>query len=347
MTAQTTQSSDIARTEPAHAVRLPYRVLCLDGGGYLGLGTAAFIESTERHFKRCFSEQFDMFVGTSTGGIIALALACGMTGSDLVGLYRRLGRDVFRNRWQLQRQVRALVPGLWRSRYTNEPLRAALNEVFGEKTLGYVLDRKKCVVVPAYNVTVGAPCVFKTDHADSLSRDGRLRVVDVAMATSAAPTYLPIVSIDMPDGSKQLFVDGGVFANNPALLGIAEARSTLGVPADRLSVLSVSPPKHRAHGRRPYFGLRRGIAGWILPLSELFVSSATDIGHQVSLRLHRDYERVALTGSSELVLDRTDEFATDTLIALGAAAANDNMTRTRLARFFTDWRSNGQYSETA
>lgn len=328
--------------------RRPFRVLCLDGGGYLGLATAAFLQGLERHFKRSVSEEFDLFVGTSTGGIIALALAYGMSGSDIVQLYRRLGDQVFCNKWPLQRQIRTLLPGLWRSRYGNAPLRAALEGVFQTATLADVLSRNKRVVVPAFNFTLGAPCVFKTDHAPNLSRDGGLRLVDIAMATSAAPTFLPMVTISMPDGSDQIFVDGGVFANNPALLGLAEARFSLGVAAEDLSILSVSTPKHRIYGRRPRFGLKRGLAAWSIPLADLFVGSSMDIGHQTARRLHvKGYDRVELRGSDTLTLDRTDQYATETLLAIGGAAANDNTRRATLAHFFEEGETHGQHPETA
>src|SRR5690348_9902719 len=74
------------------------RAICLDGGGYLGLATASFLAELERHFSVRLSEQFDLFCGASTGGIIALALAQGKSAAEIVDLYRRLGHEVFRNR---------------------------------------------------------------------------------------------------------------------------------------------------------------------------------------------------------------------------------------------------------
>ena len=71
------------------------RVLSIDGGGYLGLATAAFIRGIEEHFGTCFHDRFDLFCGTSTGAILALALARGSTGSKLVNLYSKLGPRVF------------------------------------------------------------------------------------------------------------------------------------------------------------------------------------------------------------------------------------------------------------
>lgn len=332
---------------PRSSSRRPFRVLCLDGGGYLGLATAAFLAGLERHFAQPVSAQFDMFVGTSTGGIIALALACGKSGTEIVQLYRQLGDQVFCNRLPFQRQLRTIVPGLLFSRYRSRPLRHAMEEVFSDYTLADVLSRDKRVVIPAFNMTLGKPRVFKTDHASSLSRDSALRVADIAMATSAAPTFFPMVSIRMPEGGEQLFVDGGVFANNPAQLGLAEARSELGIAADDLRILSVSTPKHRAYGRRPRFGLSRGLLGWAMPLADLFVGSTMDIGHQTVRRLHaHGYQRVELRGGEELTLDRTDQHATSTLLAIGGDAANDSTQRAALAQYFEERENSGEHPET-
>ncbi len=73
------------------------RILSLDGGGYLGLATAAFLKEAERHFRISCHERFDLFCGTSTGAIIALALASGMTAEAIEVLYKDFGPKVFRN----------------------------------------------------------------------------------------------------------------------------------------------------------------------------------------------------------------------------------------------------------
>jgi patatin-like phospholipase/acyl hydrolase len=73
------------------------KILSIDGGGYLGLATAAFIAETERHFRTSYHENFDMFCGTSTGAIIALALASGMSGEEITSRYEKLGKSVFYN----------------------------------------------------------------------------------------------------------------------------------------------------------------------------------------------------------------------------------------------------------
>jgi uncharacterized protein len=82
------------------------RILSLDGGGYLGLAGAAFLAELERHFGVSCHDSFDLFCGTSTGAIIALALASGKSAREVVDLYKRFGPRVFRNPFPGSRRLR-------------------------------------------------------------------------------------------------------------------------------------------------------------------------------------------------------------------------------------------------
>ena len=105
------------------------RILSIDGGGYLGLASACFLAELERHFGATCHESFDMFCGTSTGAIIALALAHGLTATQICDLYRSFGPQVF---WNPIRPIRLLrlIRGILCSRYTNGALRKALEDTF-------------------------------------------------------------------------------------------------------------------------------------------------------------------------------------------------------------------------
>ena len=95
-------------------------------------------------------------------------------------------------------------------------LRRALLEVFGTKTL---LQAKMHVLIPAVDLTRGSPVVFKTPHLpDANSRDRHFSAVDIALATATAPTYFPHATI--APGSA--YCDGGLWANNPVLVALAE-----------------------------------------------------------------------------------------------------------------------------
>tara|TARA_R100000935_G_scaffold52823_1_gene80252 strand:- start:8 stop:682 length:675 start_codon:yes stop_codon:yes gene_type:complete len=110
-------------------------------------------------------------------------------------------------------------------------LRTALEAVFGSTRLG---DSKVRLVIPAYSLDSNDVYLFKTPHHERLIRDYKESMVDVALATASAPTFLPIHRL-----RNHRLVDGGVWANNPVLVGVAEAVSMLNVPLDRIRVLSL------------------------------------------------------------------------------------------------------------
>ena len=75
------------------------RILSLDGGGYLGLTTVAFLEGMGHHFDVRCHDCFDLFCGTSTGAIIALGLASGLSAKEIRLMYEDFGPKVFSNRF--------------------------------------------------------------------------------------------------------------------------------------------------------------------------------------------------------------------------------------------------------
>jgi patatin-like phospholipase/acyl hydrolase len=96
-------------------------------------------------------------------------------------------------------------------------------------------DSKNRLVIPAYNLDDNDVYLLKTPHHKRLTRDYRVPMWKVGMATSAAPTYFPAFrEID----SIRL-IDGGVWANNPAMVGIVEATSMLNIPLGAIKVLSI------------------------------------------------------------------------------------------------------------
>ena len=101
-------------------------------------------------------------------------------------------------------------------------------------TLRLLGSSTKRLVIPSYSIDSNDVYVFKTPHHPRLRRDHKERMVDVAMATTAAPLFLPVFRL----GNNRL-IDGGVWANNPTLVAVAEAKSMLGVPLDAMRILSM------------------------------------------------------------------------------------------------------------
>jgi uncharacterized protein len=205
-----------------------FQILALDGGGVKALFTAHVLARLEDDLGVCIRDGFDLIAGTSAGGIIALALGSGLRPADIVQHYQQLAATVFpanrRRWWRLPARLR-------RPTYPQQPLRDALHQVFGDRRLG---DSDRRLVIPAWDVQCGQVHLFKTPHHPRLTRDWKIAMVDVALATTAAPTFLPAARVD---GHR--LVDGGTWANNPSVVAITETISLLGVPLNAIRVLNI------------------------------------------------------------------------------------------------------------
>ncbi|PSH11382.1 hypothetical protein B7R74_21550 [Yersinia pseudotuberculosis] len=195
-----------------------FQILSLCGGGIRGLYTISVLATLEELLAEktnnpdyWIGQHFDLISGTSIGGILALGLANGVTARELLHILDKKRKIIFPNRlgyWLFFKQ-------LFTSRREHTPLRLSLEEIFAHKTLQ---DLKVPVIIPAVNYTTGQPKMFKTPHDDSFIFDKNISLVNVALATSAAPTYFPAFEI-----KNNLYVDGGLIANSPCLIGWHEA----------------------------------------------------------------------------------------------------------------------------
>jgi patatin-like phospholipase/acyl hydrolase len=168
-----------------------FKVLSIDGGGIKGLYSARVLEHFEGRFNCQISNYFDMICGISTGGLLALGLSLNIPASLMSNLYYRRGKQVFPQQNSFLSSLKQLF---LRSKYDNRELKRALQEIFGERTIS---DFRCLLCIPAFSLTDGRPFIFKYDHAEGhLCRDGKTRYLDIALATSAVPAYLPIVTTD-------------------------------------------------------------------------------------------------------------------------------------------------------
>ncbi|QDV73721.1 CBASS cGAMP-activated phospholipase [Botrimarina mediterranea] len=210
-----------------------FRILSLDGGGIRGLFAAAVLAHLEQDLQIQITDHFDLITGTSTGGIIAIGLGLGMRPKALVDFYTGHGPAIFPSSGIcLRRWLRFLYRTLWRHRYDSKPLESALRTAIGERLFG---ESTKRLVIPSYDLGHDQVRVFRTPHHSRLRRDWQFPAWKVAMATTAAPTYFPA----WKGIEKTRLVDGGVWANNPTLVGLVEATSTLNVPWDAIRILSI------------------------------------------------------------------------------------------------------------
>lgn len=279
-----------------------FRVLALDGGGVKGTYTASVLECLERLSGKSICEHFDLVVGTSTGGIIAIAIGLGIPLSKVLDLYIEHGPTIFPIP---ARGIRARFKEAWRHawqpKHSQEVLAEALNDILGDRVLG---ESKNRLVIPAFNAVNGDIHLFKTAHAPAYKIDHLRPAVEVALSTSAAPTYFSAYH----DSSGNVFVDGGVWANCPAAVAVTEASSILGWPLESIDVLSIgttSAPYCVAKSKR-----RAGLLGWNKGLLDLFqeaqvkgmlgIASALTAKRLVRIDTVADNGRFSLDGAREI-----------------------------------------------
>lgn len=219
-------------------VRLPwhenrdFRILSIDGGGIRGLFPAALLAGLEGRYLNGspIGAHFDLIAGTSTGGVIALGLGAGLRAAQLFELYSRRGREIFPPASPASRPARKVL-GFFRYRYERRALMRALADTFGNTKLA---ESRVRLCVPSADGRHGDLYVFKTPHHPDFRLDGRELMTKIGAATSAAPTYFR----PLEDGGFS-FVDGGLWANNPVMVGLVDALSCFAVPRDRIRILSV------------------------------------------------------------------------------------------------------------
>lgn len=323
-----------------------FRILSLDGGGIRGVFSAAVLEVIEDRIGP-ISNCFDLIAGTSTGGIIAAGLAAGESASRIVEFYRNHGPRIFtrprrRKTWKgrlfgLSANWRLRQAGidddwLFSPKYDSKVLKEALRTIFLDKKLGTV---KNCfLVIPSVDLTKGQTVVFKTPHLPLLDRDRHFEIVDILLATSAAPTYFPAATI----GKGSVYVDGGVWANNPMMVALAEsvkilnhrksegllpgAHSELGM----IQALSIGTGAALAYLQPPKD--QDGIAWWMKErlIELMFLAQSQGISFEAQYLLNERYSRIDFDiPDASWKLDCTEVI--DQLIHLGHEKAKENLQR--------------------
>lgn len=303
------------------------RILSIDGGGIRGILPGQLLTRLESHLQRAsgdsnarIADYFDLVAGTSTGGILASLLTCPApaggatprpryTAAQAVDLYLERGDEIFSvSAWQKLRSA----GGLTDEKYSADELEEALGDYFGDLRLSELITP---TLITAYDVRRRAPFFFRQHRA--ATDDGHdFLVSDLCRATSAAPTYFELPRIRSRSGIRYPLIDGGVFANNPAMCAYAEARGLgfEGTPAlnrpgaARMRILSLGTGTER----KPYAWDEAkdwGKAGWALPLINILMQGNADT---VDYQLRQIFDTVPASASGRYV--RIEP-------ALGAASA--------------------------
>ncbi|GAB4526979.1 MAG: patatin-like phospholipase family protein [Anaerolineae bacterium] len=246
-----------------------YRILSLDGGGLRGVLTAKVLERLETAHPG-FLSQVDLFAGTSTGGILALGLALGLSPTDMGQLYIQAASQVFADSvWDDIRDLGRLTG----ADYSNWPLKQAILERVGDITLG---DLPRRVLISSFQLdnnpqTPGTPRTWKPKFFHNFpgpDSDASQKVVDVALRTSAAPAYFP---------TYQGYVDGGVVANNPSTCALAQALhpETGGQKLEEVALLSIGTGVSSKY--LPHKDADWGLAQWAPHLISMMIEGGVGL----------------------------------------------------------------------
>lgn len=274
-------------------------VLSVDGGGIRGVAPARMLTHLEAALKAAGAprvvEAFDLFVGTSTGALVTAALAASTEPTvakyadpnEIVKIYSDRGEEIFGKQgpW-------AAIRNLLRQKHSARPLEGILKEVFGDLSLGQL---KRNLLATFYSMHPGDPrAVFAHGGpaypANGRGRDyGDLLVREVVRASSAAPTYFNPAEVHGAAGVlKHLGIDGGLFANNPALCAYVEARKIF--PDEEIVVVSLGcgkaktsyPSNIRTWGLFEWIAPKEGV-----PLLKAVMHGQTDsVDHQMRVLLN-------------------------------------------------------------
>ena len=210
-----------------------FQILSLIGGGIRGAFVTSYLYELEKKLGRPIAECFDLIAGTSTGGIIAAGLAAGLSAADMHDFYVRYGAKIFSPRppyrangiyrwlfplanWAFKKKTGNRLDAAFRARFCPDALQESFEEGFGDRTMKDVKFTR--LIIPSVNLTKGEPYIFRSNHLPKGVHDQDVKISDVLIATTAAPTYFPHRQIG--DCS---YVDGGMYASDPSMLAIAEA----------------------------------------------------------------------------------------------------------------------------
>ncbi|KAF0200856.1 MAG: hypothetical protein FD170_3137 [Bacteroidetes bacterium] len=255
-----------------------FKILSIDGGGIRGVFPAMLLANYEAELKSKGVEKwqvyqnFDLICGTSTGGIMAIALALGVPAKEIYELYLENADVIFGNKKGFLKRFRYAA----HKRDALEKLIKGKYQAYHNGEDGEDPRLKHCkthVAIPIYDLMEGRPSVLKSKYHPAFVRDFHIPAYQAALATSAAPTYFDPYSASYTDlnGLEKPFqnkVDGGVFANNPTLNGIIEAQKAFNINLKDIAVLSIGTGHQRfcdaGIDKRKKHRVKYGIHYWMM-----------------------------------------------------------------------------------
>jgi hypothetical protein len=269
-----------------------YHVISIDGGGIRGLVTTILLQRLELEVPG-WLDQANLLAGTSTGGLIALALAHGLGLDDLRALYELKGESIFDDSWLDDLRD---IGGITGAQYDNRNLTRELRRILGDVRLK---DLQKKVLISAFDLDNEDPDPLKRSwkpkffhNFAGVDSDGEQLAYKVGLYSTAAPTYFPVV-----DG----YIDGGVVANNPAMAALAQTQDLRAFSRPprledvRLISFSTGRSLYRIEGKR----LDWGYGQWAKPLVTIMLEGVMGVA---------DYQCRQILGGNYFRLDPINPF---------------------------------------
>ena len=283
------------------------RILTIDGGGIRGVIPAVILNHIEERLQAktnnphaTLADYFDMIAGTSTGGILTVLFLLPATAKgdkkksryfakEAIDLYKKHGKAIFKkkvNAGNLSKVLGAI--------YTEKGLESILKEKVGNVKLSEA--RKPCLIT-AYDISSRHAVFFTSpDAVVSPHKDYYMR--DIARSTSAAPTYFQPAKINSLSGKTAYLIDGGIFANDPTMSTLVEARKTTFANFDKpnfenMYVVSIGTGK--VLKKYSYTTVKRwGLIRWIAPLIDMMMSSSAEV---VSYQVQKLFDAIGCSSS--------------------------------------------------
>jgi hypothetical protein len=166
---------------------VPFRILSLDGGGIRGVLAAQILWNLEKRLGQRLNQYFDLLTGTSTGSMLATALALDIGADKIIQLYRQQGKIVFpyTDRWDLKRVPVFLEYGILGPKFSDRGLQIVLKDLLQDKTLADVTNCK--LLITSYDTLERKPIVFKSWK----SKFAQIPLWEACLCSASAPTFFP------------------------------------------------------------------------------------------------------------------------------------------------------------
>ncbi|MES0489348.1 MAG: CBASS cGAMP-activated phospholipase [Leptospirales bacterium] len=318
-----------------------FKILSIDGGGIKGFYSSIILQKFEKKYGP-IADYFDLITGTSTGSIIGGALARGISSDKVIEFYEKHGPLILPSNYSIIRALRLIKQIVFKSKYSNKQLRKSLEWLLGD---GLMDDAQTRMAISAVDLNTFRGFVFRTSHTGAENPNGKLKMVDVILASSAAPSYLPIVSIK---GVSDNLVDGALWANNPTMMAIKEALEYCVGPKKKfkkMAILSVGNIDYN-DGWSAIKPRQTSMLLWNKTLLSLSLNVQTKALEELmqffanEKRLETEhYVRIANTGATsefkrQIELDRTDKLPMMEISKLAETDAKYWLGRDEINYFF-------------